>query len=166
MSTLVVVGYDHRDKSEEVRITPRAAKRIPDMKRISIFLIGLVSVALVAGSTGCATSKDKEAAQQKEDILQAAGFKVIPAATPEQQQLVKTLPNDRVSALRRKGQVYFVFPVRSRDAFYVGNNSQYLTYQQAAQVSKKDLVEQEIESINRSMSSPGWEAPWGEWDTQ
>jgi hypothetical protein len=137
------------------------------MRTISTVLIALVSLALVAGSTGCATSKNQEAAQQKENILQAAGFKVIPATTPEQQQLVKTLPNDRVSAVRRKGQVYFVFPVRSRDALYVGNNSQYLAYQQAAQMTKEDtLVKQEIESINRSMSSPGWEAPWGDWDIQ
>ena len=54
------------------------------MKAISTFLVALVSLALVAGSTGCATSKDKQAAQQKEDMLKTAGFKVIPATTPDQ----------------------------------------------------------------------------------
>ena len=137
------------------------------MKSISIFLIGLVSLALVTGSTGCATSKDKQAAQQKENMLQAAGFRTIPATTPDQQQMLRTLPADRVSAVRRKGQVYFVYPVPARNLLYVGNDSQYLACQQAARVSKEDtLVKQEIESINRSMSSPGWEAPWGDWDAQ
>jgi hypothetical protein len=137
------------------------------MKRIPIFLIALVSLVLFAGLVGCATSKQQQGVQQKEDLLQAAGFKLIPATTPEQQQMLKTLPNTRVSAVRRKGQVYFVFPARSQAALYVGQNAQYLAYQQAAQIPTEDaLVKQEIQSINRSMSSPGWEAPWGDWDAQ
>jgi hypothetical protein len=137
------------------------------MKNISAFLIALASLALVAGATGCATSKDQQATQQKENLLQAAGFKAIAATTPDQQRMLKTLPADRVSALRRKGQVYFVYPVPARKLLYVGKNSQYLAYQQAAQLSQEDvLVKQEVQSIDRSMSSPGWEAPWGDWDSQ
>ena len=149
MSTLVVVGYADL------------------MKHIAPRLIALVAVALVAGLTGCVTSKAKQISQQTENLLQAAGFKVIPASTPDQQQMLKTLPADRVSAIRRKGQVYFVYPVHARNLLYVGTNSQYLAYQQAAQVTLEDtLVNQEVESINRSVSSPGWEAPWGDWDSQ
>ena len=137
------------------------------MKRISILLSGLVSLALVAGSTGCATSKDKQAAQQKENMLQAAGFRTISATTPDQQQMLKTLPASRVSAVRRKGQLFFVYPVSARNILYVGNNSQYLAYQQRAQQRQEAaLVNQEVESINRSLASPGWEAPWGDWDAQ
>ena len=135
------------------------------MKSTTLLLVALAALAMASGVTGCATSKQKQTVQQKEDMLQAAGFKLIPATTPDQQQMLKTLPNDRISAVRRKGQVYFVFPARSQDALYVGQNAQYLAYQQAAQITKEDaLVKQEVESINRSMSSPGWEAPWGDWD--
>ena len=137
------------------------------MKSPATFLVALVSVALLAGSTGCSTFKQKQTVQQKEDMLKTAGFKVIPASTPDQQRMVKTLPTNRVSAVRRKGQVYFVFPVRAQDALYVGNNSQYLAYRQLAQKPHEEtMINQEIESINRSMSSPGWEAPWGDWDAQ
>jgi hypothetical protein len=137
------------------------------MKSITSLLLALVALAMASGVAGCATSKQQQGVQQKEDLLQAAGFKLIPATTPEQQQMLKTLPNTRVSAVRRKGQVYFVFPARSQAALYVGQNAQYVAYQQAGQIPTEDaLVKQEIQSINRSMSSPGWEAPWGDWDTQ
>ena len=75
MSTLVVVGYADL------------------MKHIAPRLIALVAVALVAGLTGCVTSKAKQISQQTENLLQAAGFKVIPASTPDQQQMLKTLPD-------------------------------------------------------------------------
>jgi hypothetical protein len=137
------------------------------MKIISTFLIALVSLALVAGSTGCATSKEKQAAQQKETMLVTAGFKVITATTSDQQQMLKTLPAGRVSAVRRMGQAYFVYPVHARNILYVGKNAQYLAYQQLAQQAHVEvLVQQEDQAIDRSLASPGWEAPWGDWDAQ
>lgn len=137
------------------------------MKVIYLLTFMFVSLALVVGLTGCATSKAKLTAQQREDMLKAAGFKVISTTTPDQQQLLKTLPADRVSAVRRRGDLYFVYPVVASNVLYVGRNPQYLAYQQAAQVSEEDaLVKAEIESIHRSMTSPGWEAPWGDWDSQ
>jgi hypothetical protein len=137
------------------------------MRIITSLSIALTALILVATATSCATSKEKQAVQHKEEMLKAAGFKVIPATTPAQQQMLKTLPVDRVSAVRRRGEVYFVYPVLSRNVLYVGKNSQYLAYQQVAQLTTEDaLVKQEIQSINRSMSSPGWEAPWGDWDVE
>jgi hypothetical protein len=130
-----------------------------------MFLVALVCTALVALPTGCATSKEKQAIQQTENMLMASGFKVIPATTPDQQQQLKTLPAGRVSAVRRKGQAYFVYPVHARNVLYVGKNAQYLAYQQLAQQAHVEvLVHQEDQAIDRSLTSPGWEAPWGDWD--
>ena len=137
------------------------------MKDNAIFLVAIVCVTLAALPTGCATSKEKQATQQKEDMLVASGFKIITATTPVQQQMLKTLPASRVSAVRRNGQIYFVYPVQARNVLYVGKNSQYLAYQQLAQQRQEAaLVNQEVESINRSLASPRWEAPWGDWDAQ
>ena len=130
-------------------------------------LMVLGAVALVALATGCATSKEKQAEQQTENMLLAAGFKAIPATTPDQQQQIKTLPAGRVSAVRRKGQAYFVYPVHARNILYVGKNAQYLAYLQLAQKAQVQvLVNQEDQAIDRSLTSPGWEAPWGDWDAQ
>jgi hypothetical protein len=135
------------------------------MKIISLVLVPLVTLTLVIGAAGCATSKEKLTSQQREVLLESAGFKAIPATAPDQQRLMRTLPADRVSAVRRRGELYFAYPVLTRNLLYVGKNSQYLAYQQAVQLKKEDsLVKEEVESINRSMSSPGWEAPWGDWD--
>ena len=137
------------------------------MKNNAILLIAGVCLTLIALPTGCATSKQKQAVQQKEDMLLASGFKVIPATTPDQQQQMRTLPTDRVSAVRRNGQIYFVFPDRARNVLYVGNNNQYVQYQALAQNAQEQTqVKYEMEAINRSTVSPGWEAPWGDWDAQ
>jgi hypothetical protein len=136
------------------------------MSKLSIFQGFLASLVLVAGLAGCATSAQRAATQQKEDMLQAAGFRIISATTPAQQQLLKALPTGRVSAVQRKGQVYFVYPVHAKDLLYVGTNPQYLAYQQAAQVTDEDaLVKQEMEAIKLSVSSPAWNAPWADWDS-
>ena len=138
------------------------------MKMINtIRLMILGAVALVVLATGCATSKEKQAVQQRQEMLLAAGFKVIPATTPDQQQQLKTLPSGRVSAVRRMGQAYFVYPVHAQNILYVGKNAQYLAYQQLAQQAHVNvLVHQEDQAIDRSLSSPGWEAPWGDWDAR
>jgi uncharacterized lipoprotein len=137
------------------------------MTKLSTFLVALAGLALVAGLAGCATPGQKAATRQKEDMLQAAGFKTVRATTPDQQQMLKTLPTGRVSAIRRKGQAYFVYPVPAKNLLYVGTNSQYLAYQAAAQATEEDvLVKQELQAINRSLSSSGWDAPWGDWDAQ
>jgi len=136
------------------------------MKNLSTFQVVLAGLALVAGLAGCATSAQKAAAQQKEDMLQAAGFRIISASTPAQQQLLKTLRPGRVSAVQRKGQGYFVYPVHAKDLLYVGTNAQYLAYQQTAQATEEDaLVKQEMETIKQSVPSPAWNAPWADWDS-
>jgi hypothetical protein len=137
------------------------------MRNLSRLLGPVASLALVACLIGCTTSKQKHAVQQKEQMLQTAGFKLKTATTADQRQMLEVLPADRVSAVRSRGEVYFVYPVRSRNAFYVGKNQQYLAYQQAAQATAEDaMVKAEMESIKRSMSGPGWEAPVGDWDTE
>jgi hypothetical protein len=137
------------------------------MRNILSLAFTLVVLTFVAALSGCATSKHKYAVAEKENMLQAAGFRILTASTPTQHQLIRTLPADRVSAVRRKGQIYFVYPVAAKDRLYVGSNSEYLAYQQAAQIPEEEaLVKQEVESIDRSISSPGWEAPWGDWDAQ
>ncbi len=115
-------------------------------------LVGAVAfAAAVTLLVGCATQKSQQAVQQTESMLVAAGFKAIPAKTPEQEQMLKTLPTDRVSAIRRVGKVYFVYPDSAQKVLYVGKNDQYLTYE-------AKLQEQGLETNDF--------AAWGDWDAQ
>src|SRR5690349_11005152 len=93
------------------------------------FTIGAVAIATaVTLFSGCATQRAIQP-QQQQSMLTAAGFKALPATTPEQEHLLKSLPKDRVSPIRRQGKVYFVYPDASGKTLYVGQEAQYLAYE-------------------------------------
>jgi hypothetical protein len=125
--------------------------------------MALAGLVLVSGLAGCAT--EKPSAQDRETMLQAAGFRAVRATTPAQQQMLKTLPAERVSAVQRDGQVYFVYPIPGRKVLYLGRNTQYLAYQEfAAGSHEQALITQEMQAIDRFPSTPVWSAPIGDWD--
>ena len=117
-------------------------------------------LALLALAAGCAST------QNKEDMLVAAGFKVITPSTPEQTAKLKTLAAYKVSQVQKNGKTYYVFPDAAHNQAYVGNPSQYQAYQQLrlerqeakenleAAVMNKDAVEMNQES----------EMNWGGWN--
>ena len=116
-------------------------------------------------ATGCSTTNGRQETQLTESRLIAAGFITLTASTPGQQQMLKTLPPDRISAVRRTGKVYFVYPDQTRNIIYIGNNAQYLAYEQVAQHAREQaLVKEDMEAINRSATDMGWEVPWGDWN--
>ncbi len=49
-------------------------------------------------------------AQNKENLLIAAGFKVMVPRTAAHQQKLKTLPPDKVTLVQQGGKTYYVFP--------------------------------------------------------
>ena len=129
-------------------------------------LMIISAAALVALATGCATDKAQQRAQT-ESMLTASGFKMVPASSPVQQQMMNTLPAGRVSAVRRTEKVYFVYPDQARNVLFVGNNNQYLHYEGLAQNAHEQmLVKYEMERINNWAAPAGWEAAWGDWDAQ
>lgn len=81
-------------------------------------------VGLIIWTAGCATSS-----RQTESYLAASGFKVVPATTPEQLQQMHTLPDKKISVIKRQGQVFFVYPDHAQNQLYVGRNAQYSAYQ-------------------------------------
>ena len=74
------------------------------MKQIFTSLRMLGAIALLALAAGCAST------QSTENMLVAAGFKVITPKTAAQQQRLKALPPDKVTAVQRSGKTYYVFP--------------------------------------------------------
>jgi hypothetical protein len=81
--------------------------------------VGLLMMA------GCATSNS----MQTISLLAQAGFKSLPAATPEQQKELQRLPADQVSPVKRKGQLYYVYPDHAQKLLYVGKSAQFQAYQ-------------------------------------
>ena len=93
------------------------------MSRVKILLNILSVAAVLASATGCSTTK------QTENLLSAAGFKMVPAATPEQKAHLQRLPAGKVTTVQRNGTTYFVYPDAAKEMVYVGQQPQYQEYQ-------------------------------------
>ena len=95
----------------------------------------LAALALLDFAVGCAT-------QQKEKLLSTAGFKTISVSTPEEQQHLRTLRPDKITAVTRIGKTYYVFPDPAHSQYYVGDQAQYQHYRQLR--SQQKLTDEEI----------------------
>src|ERR1700726_5259888 len=88
-------------------------------------LIG--AFALLALALGCASTQTKN----KENLLIAAGFKVIVPSTAAQQQL-QALPAGKVTLVQKDGKTYYVFPDAANNQAYVGGPHTVSSIQTAA----------------------------------
>jgi hypothetical protein len=86
----------------------------------------LVCVALLAALSGCA-----QQVQQKEDMLAAAGFKPVPANTPQRQASLAALPPHKFTRQVRNNVPVVVYadPMIC-NCLYVGNQAAYDSYLQ------------------------------------
>ena len=91
-------------------------------------------MAVMALITACQTASTNQAeltASKKEFLLAQSGFKVVTVTTPKQQQAINGLAQYRVSAVKYKGKLYYVFPTATKDKIYVGKQKQFNAYKQA-----------------------------------
>src|SRR5207245_9057383 len=96
------------------------------MKKL-LTLTGIASIgAVLALLAACQTTgTGQAAASQKESLLSQSGFKVITVTTPKQQQAVSGIAQDRCSAVKYNGKLYYVYPTGTKDKIYVGRQKQY-----------------------------------------
>ena len=116
-------------------------------------------IMLLAMVVGCTTTTQT---QNKENLLIAAGFKVIIPKTAAQQQKLQTLPAGKVSLVQKNGQIYYVFPNAANNQAYVGGPNQYQTYKQlrlANQLSNENLQAAEMRQ-DAEMNLGAW-GGWG-----
>ena len=118
-------------------------------------LIGAFALLeLAVGCTGTQT-------QSKENLLIAAGFKVITPRTAAQQQKLQSLPAGKVTLVQKDGKNYYVFPDATNNQAYVGGLTQYQAYQQLRLANKLANENLEAAEINQDASME-WGA-WGGW---
>jgi hypothetical protein len=132
------------------------------MKQMVRWMVG-GALALGMVAAGCATSSR---VQQAETALVASGFRQVTSFTAEQQRLLNTLPADKLSTVKRKGQLYYVYPDHARHLAYVGTPDDYQTYlnllrdRQALQDTRAE-VEVRMTGFDDNVA---WEAAWpGGW---
>ena len=106
--------------------------------------------ALVAFAASCSTT------QQTENLLSAAGFKATPATTAQQQAHLKTLPANKVTMVVRDGKTYYVYPDKTQQVLYVGQDAQYQEYQKLR--LQKQMAQEQVQAAD--MNSEDW-GGWG-----
>jgi hypothetical protein len=117
-------------------------------------LIGVL--ALLAFAVGCTSTQTQT--QNKENLLIAAGFKVIIPKTAVQQQKLKALPPDKVTLVQKSGKIYYVFPDAANNQAYVGGPTEYQAYKQLRLVNKLSNDNLQAAEMNQDA-----EMDWGGW---
>ena len=116
------------------------------MKKIltltSIASIGAVLALLVA----CQTTTN-QAVVQKEALLSQSGFKVVTVKTPKQQQAINGLAQNRCSAVKYNGTLYYVFPTATKDRIYVGKQAQFNAYKKAVAAQQSSWSAQQQQQM-------------------
>lgn len=102
------------------------------MKKLLMFtwILGVISLVSILASCQ-ATSTANSSAPQKESLLQQAGFHTMTVTTPRQKQQVEALPVGKVSAVKYKGKLYYVYPTAQKDRIYYGKQAQFNAYKQS-----------------------------------
>ena len=96
----------------------------------ALFAAGL----FLAMAIGCSTTSEKE------NMLSAAGFKMVPADTPGRQAHLSSLPADKITPVQRNGVVYYTFPDPKHNVLYVGQEPQYQEYQRLRLQNQMEYV--------------------------
>jgi hypothetical protein len=126
------------------------------------FMKTILPLALAAALlTGCAAI-DKAERKGTEQQLAAAGFKVLPANTPERQTALTQLKPYTISRQIRGDKVFYVYPDPDGDFAYIGDQAAYAAYQQLVvqqQISDQNLMAAQM----MDMPGPGMWPGWGYW---
>jgi hypothetical protein len=113
-------------------------------------------LALLVLAAGCATTKHTE------KMLSAAGFKVVVAATPRQEEKIKSLPPGKFTLTRRNGNAYYVFPDAAHNRIFLGTKREYQNYQQML-LDNKIAAQNRVDAEMAPADGAGWN-DWSDWE--
>ena len=116
------------------------------------------SLLLMAGCI--AVSACAARVEQKEDMLAAAGFTLVPANTPQRQASLASLPPHKFVHQVRNNVVIFTYADPTIcDCLYVGNQAAYDRYRQevfATNIANEQQMTAEMNNMNWDGWGPGW----------
>jgi hypothetical protein len=111
-----------------------------------------------AAIAACTTPQQR--VNNKEDMMSAAGFKVLPANTPARQSALATLPPHKFVREVKNGQVRYAYADPTIcNCLYVGDQAAYGRFRQNV-FDKKIANEQVMAANDYAMASYDW-GPWG-----
>ncbi|HET6960752.1 MAG TPA: hypothetical protein VFI56_29395 [Vicinamibacterales bacterium] len=102
--------------------------------------------AILFLAAGCA-SAPQQPPPVDEAQLTAAGFKIVAAKTPQQQEHLKALPAGQITAWQRTGVHYFIYPDVAHNRIYVGTPKEYAAYQRLRPGNYPSLAAQDAANM-------------------
>ncbi|KXV01907.1 hypothetical protein CR51_20905 [Caballeronia megalochromosomata] len=126
--------------------------------RLATVLTALSASMLLAA---CATPVER--ANEKNDLLSAAGFRIVPVTTEQQRVQLQTLPPNRVVQKIKDGRVIFVYAdPYACGCLYIGDETAWDNYKR--EQLQQHFIDQERMNAemnenaawNWSMWGPGW----------
>ena len=123
------------------------------MKYLPSLLLGATLLA------GCAALQ-RNAVQDRESLLSASGFTVLPATTADRQTMLTQLPANRVSQIVQGQYVTYVYPdpVLCR-CLYTGGQQAFAQY--AAYVQQRRIADEQITAAQLNYDGAWDWGPWG-----
>ncbi|MDA2918777.1 hypothetical protein MYX76_04675 [Desulfobacterota bacterium AH_259_B03_O07] len=117
---------------------------------------------------GCAAMRRSEA-EQTDRLLAAAGFKILPADTPQKLEMIESLPPLKLQYRVKDGTpLYFFADPYDCKCIYTGDQAAYDRFQRLAEQARIAEEEQQAALMNEEAAmefSPfgwGWMGgPWG-----
>jgi len=89
--------------------------------------VALGTIGLALGMTACASTSSTP---NTVDLLGQAGFRKLPADTPQKVAHLQTLPEHTLVARSYQGKKYYVYAdLQGCNCLYIGNPAQYESYQ-------------------------------------
>lgn len=120
----------------------------------------LLLLALAATLVGGCAAIQRAENNSNEQLLTAAGFKVLPADTPDKEAKIAQLKPYTVARQIRGNKVYYIYPDDQHNFVLVGDQAAYSRYQNLVvqqQVSDQNLMAAQMETM------PGMWGGWGYW---
>ena len=103
-----------------------------------------IAAALAATALiGCATPPPPP----NESQLLAAGFKVVPAKTVQQQEHLQALPQNTLTEWQRNGKHFWVYPDVTKKQLYVGTPKEYEAYRRVVPATGPTLAQQQAANM-------------------
>jgi hypothetical protein len=121
-------------------------------------LSALAVLALIGALSGCTTKAER--VENREDLLAAAGFNVIPASSPDRRREIAGLPAHHfLSEVHGDKVIYLYADPLVCNCIYVGGQPAYDTYRQEV-FQRQIATQQQVAADTLQRDTWDW-GPWG-----
>ena len=120
----------------------------------------LVLIAFVVLSCGCAAI-EKEDRANTENLLAAAGFRVLPANSLKRQESLESMAPYKVERKIKGEEVFYLYACPDQSLAYIGSQSDYSKYREL-KLQQQIANQNTMSSQNAVMAAQQWN-DWRVW---